>query len=206
MFFHFNQVLDAMVEYFQQLIPIITSYHTAYKAETMDILQRFISKENQCLVRKSVLISDEEAIISLDQQTYSVCYLNQSIIKSFSQGKHYFFVLGCDWSTYISHSIDYHHVNMQSIMTSLGHPTKIEIINELRNRELTISQLARRLRLARTSISRYVEDLLDELVIIKARKSGPEIYYRLNSIYFRYAKETINQYLDETILDIDKLL
>lgn len=95
---------------------------------------------------------------------------------------------------------------MQSIMASMGHSVKIEIINELRKKELTVSQLARHLQLARTSITRYIQDLLDELVITKARKSGPEIYYRLNSIYLRYAKDTIDRYLDEAILDADKLL
>lgn len=206
MFFHFNKLVDNMIEHLKGLIPIMTSYHSTHKTETLDILQKFISKENQCLIRKSVIIPDEETLISLDRQTYSVCYLNQSIIKSSSQGQKHFFVLGCDWAAYVSHAIDYRHVTMQSLMISLGHPTKIEIINELRKRELTISQLARRLQLARTSISRYIEDLLDELVIIKARKSGAEIYYRLNAIYFKHAKETFNQYLDETILDIDKLL
>lgn len=206
MFYHFNQLVDNMIDHLKELIPIITSYHTAHKTETLDILQRFISKENQCLIRKSVIIPDEETLISLDRQTFSVCYLDQSIIKSTSQGRKHFFVLGCDWAAYVSNAIDYRHVTMKSLMISLGHPTKIEIINELRKRELTISQLARRLQLARTSISRYIEDLLDELVIIKARKSGAEIYYRLNAIYFQYAKDTISKYLDDTLLDIDKLL
>ncbi len=90
---------------------------------------------------------------------------------------------------------------MQSIIKSIGHPVKIEIINELRKKDLTISQLAQ---LARTSITRYIEDLLDELVIAKARKSGTEIYYCLNAAYFEKAKTTITHYLDETILDIHK--
>ena len=69
-----------------------------------------------------------------------------------------------------------------------------------------MSQLARRLQLARPSISRYIDDLLDELVIIQSRKSGPEIYYRLNGTYFQNAKKTITRYLDETIVDVDRLL
>lgn len=41
--------------------------------------------------------------------------------------------------------------------------------------DLIISQLARRLQLARTSITRYIEDLLDELVIAN-KASLDEIY------------------------------
>lgn len=205
MFYHFNQLVDNMIDHFHKLIPIISSYRAEHKAETLNILQKFISIDNQRLVQKSILNSSIETMISLERQTYSVCYLNQSIIKSSSQNTKHFFVLGCDWAAYVSHAIDYRHVTMQSLMVSMGHPIKIEIINELRKGELTISQLARRLQLARTSISRYIVDLLDELVIIKSHKSGAEIYYRLNAIYFQYAKKILNQYLDETILDIDKL-
>ena len=205
MFFHFSQLVDQMIELFHQLIPIIEAYHFKHKKDTLNILQKFVSIDNQRLVKKSVLISDVNTI-DLDRQIYAICYLNQSIVKSFSQGDKYIFILGCDWAAYLAHAIDYSHVTMQSIMASMGHSTKIEIIDELRKKDLTISQLAQHLQLARTSISRYIVDLLDELVIIKARNSGPEIYYRLNPIYFQNAKRTIDQYLDETILDINKLL
>ena len=206
MFYHFSQLVDETIVYLQELLPVIKTYHATHKAEANEILNKFISMDNQRLVQKSILSNNEEKTVKLEDHTYSICYLNQNIVKSSSKNGKFLFVLGCDWPTYFSHFIDYGHVTMQSIMASMGHSVKIEIINELRKKELTVSQLARHLQLARTSITRYIQDLLDELVITKARKSGPEIYYRLNSIYLRYAKDTIDRYLDEAILDADKLL
>lgn len=206
LFYHFNEMVDTAIEFFTQLFPFIQTYHSKRKAETAEALDKFILLDNQRLVRKSLIKNDEDCIVNLENQVYTVCYLNPYIIASFRIDRKYIFILGIDWSMMISKSLKYTHVTMLSIMNSLGHPTKVEIVNELRKKDMTISQLARALHLARTSISRYVEDLLDELVIVKSRKSGSEIYYRLNSTYLRYAKNTFDQFLDQTILDADKLL
>ena len=204
MFFHFRELAGKVVDFFKHIIPLIESYHAKQKKQTLDIVQKFISGDTERLVRKRLMKSGEGDSIQLENQTYSVCYLNQHILKSSCQNRKYIFILGCDFHIFFANSIDYRHVTMQSIIKSIGHPVKIEIINELRKKDLTISQLARRLQLARTSITRYIEDLLDELVIAKARKSGTEIYYCLNAAYFEKAKTTITHYLDETILDIHK--
>ena len=204
MFYHFSRLVDATIEFFHQLIPLIQAYHSKRKTETADTLQNFISVDNQRFVRKSLIKNDKGDSIKLENQVYTVCYLNQYIVAYYCPNIKYIFVLGIDWHMLISQVLDYHHVTMQSIMTSLGHPTKVEIVNELRKGDMTISQLARALSLARTSISRYIEDLLDELVIIKARKSGAEIYYRLNATYLQHAKNTFIQFLDQAILDADK--
>ncbi len=206
MFFHFRELVSVVVDFFKHIIPLIESYHAKQKNQTLDVIQKFVSGDNERLVRKCLMKSDEGDSIPLKNQTYSVCYLNQHIIKTSSQNRKYIFILGCDCHAYLAHLIDYRHVTMYSITKTIGHPVKIEIINELRKNDLTISQLARHLQLARTSISRYIQDLLDELVIIKARKSGPEIYYHLNVAYFRNARKTITRYLDETILDADTVL
>ena len=206
MFILHNDFIDAAIEYFKQLIPFIQTYRSRRKTEALDTLQKFMVNDIQLLVKKRRLKSDDSHEVQLEKQVYSVCHLNQYIVADFCIDKKYIFILGIDWSMMISKALTYTHVTMQSIMNSLGHPTKVEIVNELRKKDMTISQLARALHLARTSISRYVEDLLDELVIIKSRKSGSEIYYRLNSTYLRYAKNTFDLFLDQSILDADKLL
>lgn len=205
MFYHFNDLVDTTIEFFTQLIPFIQAYHSKYKSEAFASIEKFMSVDTQRLVRKSLIKEDENSDVKLNNQIYTICFINPYIIASYCANKQYIFILGINWPMTVSQALDYHHVTMQSIMNSLGHPIKVEIVNELRKKELTISQLARALQLARTSISRYVEDLLDELVIIKSRKSGSEIYYRLNITYLRYAKCIFDQFLDQTILDVDKL-
>lgn len=206
MFILHNDFIDAAIEYFKQLIPFIQTYRSRRKTEALDTLQKFMVDDIQLLVKKRRLKSDDSHEVQLEKQVYSVCHLNQYIVADFCIDKKYIFILGVDWPRVFSLALNQPHVTMQSVMTALGHPVKVEIVNELRKRDLTISQLARRLHLARTSISRYVQDLLNELVIVRSRKSGPEIYYTLNSTYLRYAKATFDEFLDQAILDSDKAL
>ena len=206
LFYHFNEMVDTAVEFLTQLIPFIQTYRSRRKTEALDTLQKFMVDDIQLLVKKRRLKLDDSHEVQLEKQVYSVCHINQYIVADFCIGNKYIFVLGVDWSKVFSHALNPPHVTMQSVMTALGHPVKVEIVNELRKRDLTISQLARRLHLARTSISRYVQDLLNELVIVRSRKSGPEIYYTLNSTYLRYAKATFDEFLDHAILDSDKAL
>lgn len=111
----------------------------------------------------------------------------------------YGFLLGCNCCSILLRPVDYSFMSATSVLVSLGHEVKLEILNELQVREMTISQLGRKLNLARTSISRYVEDLVSELVLIKAAKNGPEIYYKINPTYLHRAKFLINEYLDRLI-------
>ena len=206
LFYHFSKLVDIAIEFLRQLTPFIQTYHSKHKAETVETLQKFMVNDIQLLVKKRRLKSDDSHEVQLEKQVYSVCHLNQYIVADFCIDKKYIFILGVDWPRVFSLALNQPHVTMQSVMTALGHPVKVEIVNELRKRDLTISQLARRLHLARTSISRYVQDLLNELVIVRSRKSGPEIYYTLNSTYLRYAKATLDEFLDQAILDSDKAL
>lgn len=206
LFYHFNEMVDTAIEFLTQLIPFIRTYHFKRKAETAETLEKFMLLENQRLARKILFKNVENCAVNFENQVYTVCYINPYIIARFCIDGRHIFILGIDWSMMICKPLDYTHVTMQSIMNSLGHPTKVEIVNLLRKKDMTISQLARAMQLARTSISRYVQDLLDELIIVKSHKLGPEIYYRLNSTYLRYAKNTFDQFLDEAIIDADKLL
>ena len=65
-------------------------------------------------------------------------------------------------------------MSVSTVMESLGHRVKLEILTKLREKDMTVSQLGRSLNLARTSISRYIEDLYAELVILKIEKKVPK--------------------------------
>ena len=124
-------------------------------------------------------------LIHFETLTYSVSLLNKYLIirqTSADQNK-YAFLLGYDCCSILSQIVDYRSLCVSTVMESLGHRVKLEILTKLREQDMTVTQLGRSLNLARTSISRYMEDLCAELIILKIRKKGPEIYYRINPIY-----------------------
>ena len=202
MFYHFSSLVDTLIPYLHQLRVQVEAFHERHKKDTGRVVQEFISEDNQAMVRRfrSDCMSDLD---KFEKQTYSVCYLNKFLIMRTyaSELNRYGFLLGCNCCSILLRPVDYRFMSATSALVSLGHEIKLEILNELQIREMTISQLGRKLNLARTSISRYVEDLVSELVIIKAGKKGPEIYYRINPTYLHRAKALIDEYLDRLIVE-----
>ena len=73
---------------------------------------------------------------------------------------------------------------------------KFDIINLLHLQDMTVSQLSRSLRVSRTSIYRYVDNLEKRSILTKVNKMGAEVYYQLNYEFFRIAKMILDQYLN----------
>ena len=162
-----------------------------YKA---DIIHTFISADTTSQVKRACMIDDE---INFENQTYSVCYLDQYLImKRSTQGKKPFaFLLGCNYSDVLSQAIDYRYITIYSVIKSYGNDTKIEIIRELSKREMTISQLSRKLHLSRSSIGRYV-------AVVRVKRVGADIYLRLNPEYFIQSKSAFINYVDNILLEL----
>ncbi len=206
MFYHFNEVINSLVTYLNQLKPFIEAFHSTQKNK-IQVVQDFISEDNQVMGRKCWPDRMDD-LVHFESQTYSVSLLNKYLIvrqRSADKNKHAF-LLGYDCCSVLSQIVDYSSMSVSTVMESLGHRVKLEILTKLREKDMTVSQLGRSLNLARTSISRYIEDLYAELVILKIRKKGSEIYYCINPIYLRRAKNIIDEYLDQFILDVESKL
>ncbi|MFQ9798068.1 MAG: winged helix-turn-helix domain-containing protein [Clostridia bacterium] len=170
-----------------------------YKA---DIIHTFTSADTSSQVKRACMIDNE---VNLESQTYSVCYLNQYhlIMRRSTKGKKPFsFVLGCDYSDVLFRAINYQYITIYSVIKSYGNDTKIEIIRELSKREMTISQLSRKLHLSRSSIGRYVEDLVEEVAVVRVKRVGADIYLRLNPEYFIQSKSAFINYVDNILLEL----
>ncbi len=207
MFYHFSALVQKLIAYLNQLRIPIESLHNRQKEETRHVIQEFISEDNQAIVRRCNPDKMRD-LGKFEAQTYSVCYLHKYLImRTYNSTIHrYAFLIGCDVCSVLRHlqAVNYDFMSATSVLISLGHEVKLDILHELRFRDMTISQLSRKLNLARTSISRYVEDLSSELVIIRIKKKGAEVYYRINPSYFRRAKPLLNEYLDTLLVETER--
>ena len=82
------------------------------------------------------------------------------------------------------------------MVTTLGHDLRFEIIEQLKNGSMTISQLSNSIHVSRTSIMRNIATLIEENVIELTMIKGTEKYYELCPKYFEIAKTSVNQYID----------
>ena len=200
MFYHFNQLADQLISYLKSLLIEVEKFHAKNK-DKADIIHTFISADTTSQVKRACMIDDE---INFENQTYSVCYLDQYLImKRSTQGKKPFaFLLGCNYSDVLSQAIDYRYITIYSVIKSYGNDTKLDIMRELSKKEMTVSQLSRKLHLSRSSIGRYVEDLVEEVAITRVKKGGADIYLRLNPEYFIHSKTVFIDYVDNILLEL----
>ena len=198
MIYHFSDLVNELANYINELVPLIKAYHKKNRSTINEVVTTFIN--NETIQIKKKLVGDD--FVNLAKQTYSVSLLARYIIvRRTTNGHHpYAFLLGCESNALLSRAIDYRYVTIESTIKTFGNELKLEILKELSSQDRTISQLSRILHIARSSIGHCIDDLLHEVAIIKVKKSGAEIYYRLNVEYFYRAQKTFACFIDELMV------
>jgi DNA-binding transcriptional ArsR family regulator len=79
-----------------------------------------------------------------------------------------------------------------------SHPTRLEILNVLREEELSVGDLARRLNVAIGNLSQHLNMMKQRRVLI-SRKDGNVVYYRLANPKMLKAFDLIREILLEGI-------
>ncbi|MBI3933094.1 MAG: winged helix-turn-helix transcriptional regulator [Acidobacteria bacterium] len=77
-----------------------------------------------------------------------------------------------------------------------SHPTRLQILNVLREREVTVSELAERLGLAIGNLSQHLNMMKQRRVLV-SRKEGNNVYYRLPNPKMLRAFDLIREILRE---------
>lgn len=85
------------------------------------------------------------------------------------------------------------HANMCQVFS---HPTRLQILNILRERELAVSDLADRLGVAIGNLSQHLNMMKQRRVLV-SRKEGNNVYYRLANAKMLKAFDLIREILLE---------
>ena len=77
-----------------------------------------------------------------------------------------------------------------------SHPTRLEILNVLREEEMSVSDLARRLGVAIGNLSQHL-NMMKQRRVLASRKEGNNVYYRLANPKMLKAFDLIRKILFE---------
>lgn len=88
-----------------------------------------------------------------------------------------------------------YHADMCKVFS---HPKRLEIINVLRNREMSVGELSRRLELAIGNLSQHLA-MMRERRILVTRKEGNVVYYRIANPRLLEAFDLLREILFEQI-------
>ena len=195
--YHFADLVKSLLAYLDRLQVILRQYHVKRMPQSNRILREFFSNEDQQnLFRKSYELEEN---IRLKEQVYSICYI-QPYVQTFStrDKREYVFLFGYLMLHCIEDRIHYGYINAVHALQVFGKVYTHDVLECLKSGNKTISQIARIMHISRTSISRLIYVLADELVLKSYKK---EIYYELNYEYLKHARTKIIRYLDELLLN-----
>ena len=87
---------------------------------------------------------------------------------------------------------------------SLSNPKRLQVIQELRSGEKTVSELAERLALKQSNTSQHI-GILRKIGLISPRKEGSTVYYRLVNPKIAVACDLVHEVLAEQLLTSQRL-
>jgi len=79
-----------------------------------------------------------------------------------------------------------------------SHPTRLELINTLRDKEATVGELAGKLRVGIGNLSQHLS-MMKERRILSSRKEGNQVYYRVANPRMLRAFDLLREILLEQI-------
>lgn len=79
-----------------------------------------------------------------------------------------------------------------------SHPKRLELINVLRDKEMSVGELSERLGLASANLSQHLA-MMKERRILVSRKEGNVVYYRIVNSRFLEAFDLLREILFEQI-------
>ncbi|OGC06903.1 hypothetical protein A2526_01020 [candidate division WOR-1 bacterium RIFOXYD2_FULL_36_8] len=89
------------------------------------------------------------------------------------------------------------------ICKTLANPIRIEIINILRNNEMAAGELLAKLKIRKSNLSQHLA-LMRAKGIVKARRDGINIFYRISNLKVIKACDIMRQVLIEHLSEVSK--
>jgi DNA-binding transcriptional ArsR family regulator len=203
-FVDFFMNFDALTD---ELVKSLTACYEKMKAFHKIVIPDIFNAVNSDLqVNEAALrgIHSIDSSVSLKDELYSIHLIEHysMTLKKYNGNKSYLFFMGASYKNSIDKWGDYGQINIVSFAQAFSNEVKYDIIKELRNGEQTVSQLAKKLYISRSTVDRYLISLYKNLIVTVSKKVGTEIFYQLNPNYIIAAKDKITHELDEIYKDI----
>ena len=164
-----------------------------HQNQVKEIDIQYFTSEKLCNDLSSFL--DFDCMLTNRKNKVSLCLLHPFVVLyKGNPNSGYNFVLGRRCDDHIAVTSNFKQASPQLICEALGNPVKVQILEKLKEEEYTASQLSEILFVSRQSVNRHLLWLHGYMFIQISKKVGPEIYYEINSIFFRAAKTILYQY------------
>lgn len=140
----------------------------------------------------------------LDESIYldvvSISLLNQYIVYQRISGDHVSFLLGFNHEDSLSENLSDSQTSAENFLIACGNETRIAILHALiENRELTTSQISKMLDCPVTTLIKHIEVFRSNNIISISRRSGLQIFYKLNLSYFKQTHINLEKFFQKIL-------
>ena len=87
-----------------------------------------------------------------------------------------------------------------ALLKAISHPKRLEIIHLLRSRELNVTEMLKMLGLPQANLSQHLM-ILRDAGVVKTRREGKQVYYKLSHKNFIKASDLIREILVQKYQD-----
>ena len=193
--FNYETVFDSFESFICAAYKSVKKIHAKNASKIRPLVEKY-STEN--FINKVAIFDAIKPSPTLANDKMSVCLLNYLVVMNKGNpetGNYYIFGRRCE--DFLTTNLDYQNIDPRLLFEALGHPIKAAILQKLKEKEFTATQLSVILFASRQAINTHLLWMLDYMFIEIARRNKAEIYYRVNRDFFEASKNIYLKFADE---------
>lgn len=181
LFGQFEYAINLLITYLRMIYVQVGLFHQRRANIIASVLERAHSKQNEELYKQSC-----KAIFSLEFTNDSSTILSISLFNPYlyyfaAESGQFRCILGPQHEKGARFRSDEPNVDLTQVLLALGHPTRIAIINTLREHdELTGASISKLLQMSPVTVLRHIAVLFENAILYVSRRDGIQIFYKIN--------------------------
>ncbi len=196
LFGRFDQVIDEMCNSLEIVYQAVDNLHTAHMDQIKAVFVQNSTDTNILLLNEYMKLSQDD--INNSTVTYSI--LNQYILFSAIFNESVLLLLGTRYDEKVVIEIDSSLSTADNFLTVCSGDLRIKMLHALiDHKELTATQMAKLIDCPPTTLIRPISILQDNKIIYISRRSGLQIFYRLNIPLFEKVYRSFSAMFEKII-------
>lgn len=190
LFGNFNYAISVLTQKLQEIYVQVDMLHQKY-ADSLSVETQQIQSERNLQLYKQLYSID---IASYHDNAFaSISLLNQYISKIISKDNNIELLFGFKHEEDLNRYFDEQNIDLRQLLIAVGNDTRLSILQTLMEKEeLTASSIAKIIEIPTTTVLRHVEILYNCGAIYISKRSGLQIFYRINFNLLTHANKLIS--------------
>ncbi len=197
----FDYAVKVLADYFNRIYNHVSELHKKYEKEILYAFEQIKSGLNLELYSQEFSYSPEKY-----EETYvAIPLVNQFAVSCHVKRNKAFMLLGyrhtgCFWNRGQTKPVD-----AKRFIVTAGNDIRVDLIDLIaKYGKITISTLSKIMDIPITTVGRHVGGLRNDNIIYISKRDGLQLFYSINTAYFKRLKNSFDNYVDKTVALAEK--